>query len=110
MRWFLLAVVVVASPVVALVAIIQWIQGAMRRSQNGGLSDYQLGFKHGRESVAAETGQTESVESEVAPSAPAVYPAISTGFIDASATNQDDQDLVIAATDSEDNETKTQDE
>lgn len=110
MLWFLLAVVVVASPVVALVAIIQWIQGAMRRSQNGGLSDYQLGFKHGRESVAAETGQTESVESEVTPSAPAVYPAISTGFIDASATNQDDQDLVIAATDSEDNETKTQDE
>ncbi|NCU40954.1 hypothetical protein EOL73_04340, partial [Candidatus Saccharibacteria bacterium] len=99
--WIVLGIFLVASPVIAIVAIVQWVIDANRQARNGGLNEYQLGYRDGVKSVAANSGDISAQTDLEAQALPVNIPQF-TGFIDASSQDIDYQDTNnLLASDSE---------
>ncbi len=85
--WVFMGIFLLVSPVIAIVAIVQWISTANRQSKNGGLNEYQRGYRDGL--ASAESESTEYVaQVNLEPSNSTLLMTKPTGFVDLSSPQQ----------------------
>lgn len=85
--WVFLVIFTLISPVIAIIAIVQWVASVSRQAQNGGLNEYQRGYRDGMASAKSVSGNSTD-QADLTPKEQPVYVPQPTGFIDVSSPQQ----------------------